>query len=310
MPMQCPSCGLQIDQPNLERCPRCGLPLATTSTQTPQAAPPQNPYGPFQPYSGYAPPDGYSQPYQFYGRPPVAPVFPPPGYPQSAQAPALARKQPRTKLIVGIIAAVVVVLAGCSWGIFATVQALHLPTHSAVPRETPVPILDNNFSSGDVGWSENSYCFLKGDGYHISKNYICLAPIANISDVDIKAQVKQINGPANYPRGIVFRFVRSDTSYDAYVFVITSDGRWAFEKCSGGSCDRLVNFRSNSAVHTGLDVDNTLEVYAKGSHVDLFVNGTAVGSIDDSAYSFGKVGLICGEFSECVFTNLTIGEID
>ena len=26
--MQCPSCGLQIEQPNTERCPRCGYQLA------------------------------------------------------------------------------------------------------------------------------------------------------------------------------------------------------------------------------------------------------------------------------------------
>ncbi|HET9981640.1 MAG TPA: hypothetical protein VFQ32_14425, partial [Ktedonobacterales bacterium] len=60
----------------------------------------------------------------------------------------------------------------------------------------------------------------------------------------------------------------------------------------------------------GTDASNTLEVYAKGAHMDFFVNGKAVGSLDDATYSTGMIGLAAGDGMECVFTNLFIGELD
>ena len=44
--------------------------------------------------------------------------------------------------------------------------------------------------------------------------------------------------------------------------------------------------------------------------MDFFINGKAVGSLDDSSYSTGKIGLLAGDAVECVFTNLFIGELD
>ena len=78
--MQCPSCGLQIDQQNIERCPRCGRMLSDPAAQNMSGdAPygggqqgesqqasgyrippaPENPYGV---YGGATPPSGYGQP--------------------------------------------------------------------------------------------------------------------------------------------------------------------------------------------------------------------------------------------------------
>ena len=333
--MQCPSCGLSVDQPMLDRCPRCGRTLATApepalytevapqdaasaapSAGSPSAAPPQNPYGPFTPYGAYPaypPPSGYVQPYG-YGPQPTVPGYAPPGYPQptppAAPSPQAPRKKPRTRLIVAIVAVMVVVLAGCGWGIVATVQALHLPTVSAIPHVTPNEVYSNDFSSNAAGWADDSHCFLKDDGFHVTSDYICYAPIGNYSDIDVKAQVKQLSGPTNTPISIEFRLLNSGTNHTSYVFAVTSDGRWEFAKCGGGACARPVNFRGSSAINKGIGATNTLEVYAKGSHMDFFINGKVVGSLDDSTYSTGMVGLFCGDGMECVFTNLFIGELD
>lgn len=330
--MLCPSCGLSVDQPIPDRCPQCGRALtaasasasqtaatpqdaasAAHSTGSPSAAPPQNPYGPFTPYGAYHPPSGYGQPY-VYGPPPSAPGYAPPGYPQpappAAPSPPAQRKKPRARLIIAIVAVVIVLLAACGWGVVVTVQALHLPTVSAIPHETPNEVYSNDFSSNAAGWADDSHCFLKDDGFHVTSDYICYAPIGNYSDIDVKAQVKQLSGPTNTPIGIEFRLLDSGTSHTLYVFAVTSDGRWEFAKCGGGACTRPVNFRSESVINKGIGAANTLEVYAKGSHMDFFINGKAVGSLDDSTYSTGMVGLFCGDGMECVFTSLFIGELN
>jgi hypothetical protein len=287
------------------------------SAVPPSDPPPQNPYGPFQPFGSYAPSSGYGQPYP-YGQPPVAPGYPPPGYSQlaptpSAPIPSPTRKKPRTKLIIGIVAVVVVVLGACGWGVVATVQALHLPTSSAVPRETPNEVYSNSFTSGSgsaAGWIDDSHCFLKNDGYHIN-DYACYAPLGNYSDVDIKIQLKQISGPTDSPMGVMFRLQEEGSSYGVYLFAITSAGYWEFANCNFESdCTRLVNFRRESASNTGIGASNTLEVYAKGAHMDFFINGKAVGSLNDATYSTGEIGLLAGDGMECVFTNLFIGELD
>lgn len=335
--MRCPSCGFAIDQPISDHCPQCGRALAATPTPAPEApqaseasrsvapvapdapatsdaAPPagqptSNPYGPFQPY-------GYGQPYSF-GQPPASPGYLPPSYPQSAPAspapmPPPARKKPRTKLIIGIAAAVVVVVLGaCGWGIVATVQALHLPTQSAVPRETPNEVYSNDFSSSAAGWVNDSRCFWKSDGYHVTSGYICDAPIGNYSDVDIKVTVKQVSGPTNSPMGIAFHLLpQSGVISQYYLFNVTADGRWGFAKCNSNSCTHPINFRSEDAINQGTGASNSLEVYAKGAHIDFFINGKAVGSLDDATYSMGAIGLLAGDGAECVFTNLFIGELD
>ena len=319
--MQCPSCGLSVDQPTPNRCPRCGRTLARAPGESPASAdppppdtPPQNSYGPFTPYGAYLPPSGYGQPYG-YGPPPAAPSYAPSGYPQptppAVTSPRSPRKKPRTKLIVSIVAVVVVVLSACGWGVVATVQALHLPTTvSAIPHETPNEVYSNDFSSSPASWAESPRCFWKSDGYHVSDR-ICYAPIGNYSDIDIKVTVKQIYGPTNHSMGIAFRLLDNGTSNRFYDFAITSDGHWAFGKCDYvGRCASPLNLRSSSAIDKGIGASNTLEVYAKGAHMDLLINGMAVGSVEDSSYSTGLIGLQCNDGMECVFTTLVIGELD
>lgn len=295
------------------------------ASSAPSSAPPQQPAesagpstGPFSPYTPYTP-YGQPAPSGLYAPPggyPIAPTDTPASYPypQPPLMPPLAplpeRKKRRTGLIVGIVALVAVVLAACTWGVVATVQALHLPTQSAQPRETPVPIYDNTFLSPMPGWLDTNYCFQKDDGYHIVSNAMCFAPLGNQSDVDVRVQVHQLSGPTNYATGIVFRALESGDYYNYYKFGITSSGYWVFFKCTPSKCDQLITYRRSSAIQTGIGADNTLEIYVKGTHMDFFVNSIAVGSIDDSSYGFGWIGLSGSYNGECVFTYLSIGQVD
>src|SRR5258708_4964281 len=71
--MRCPTCGYQIDQYNLDRCPNCGNPLPTQAAQpTAENPPPQQPQ--YYPHPQYSPPPQPGAAPQPFG-------YPPSGYP-------------------------------------------------------------------------------------------------------------------------------------------------------------------------------------------------------------------------------------
>lgn len=338
--MRCPTCGFSIDQANLTQCPHCGNVLPSPAGQMEHAS--QGAQGPmppeYQPYPSYAPcpppvnypgtygasapPSGYG-PYYGQAAPPsypMTPGYPQPRYPQPLLAPLPVRKR-RTGLIVGIVAAVVVVLAACT-GVtaFALNAAGRTTTPAAVgtatlasgtssPGTSTTPsgtiIYQNTFTSYPADWSEDQHCFSGAteDGYHVNSGYICFAPIGEQGDVDITVTVKQVRGTTLEPYGISFRRASAGNGYE---FDIDSNGKWVLFKDVNRSGTRLVDYTANSAIKGGLNTSNTLEVRAKGSHFDFFVNGTSVGSYDDATFSSGRVGLAAAENIESVFTNLLI----
>lgn len=328
--MQCPSCGYPIEQQNIDRCPRCGRSLAaqiepTAPPQSPQ--PPQSsPYPPQLPQAGYgapppgpsAPPADYAQPYGQDAPPnyPPAPsyyqsAYPPPGYFQPTLAPTPPHKN-RTGLIVGIVALVVVVLAACTSGtIFAihSLRQMSAATHSGTPSASPTisgtRVYSNTFSSNADGWLEDpGHCFLASDGYHAANGYYCTVPVVEQDNVDISVKVKQVSGPTRFGYGLFFR-QQDDKNY--YAFMIASNGYWVALRCINADCTTPVYFTVNDAIRTGLGIINTIEVRATGSHFVFLVNGVTVGNFDDTALTFGRVGVIAGGTTiDCAFTDLVI----
>ena len=330
--MQCPSCGLMVEQPNTDRCPRCGYQLTNSSGQPGQGGAsatgyggntptsgygaPQNPYGP----GSYAPPSGYGQSATpgGYGQQPgqpgqyAPPTYPPTqgnppyGYPQQPPPP----KKRRTGLIVGIVVAVVVVLAACTGISVFAINALGqvntstgTPGASATSTPAETVLYQNTFKSTADDWTQDNNCQSKTDGYHIADGFICYAPIGAQSDVNATVDVQQVSGPTTTGYGLVFR--RASVG-NYYRFLIDSNGKWFFDKCVESTCTTLVDFTANAAIKGGLNTKNTLKVEAKGSHFDLFVNGTQVGSQDDTTFTAGEVGIEGGDSLDCVFTNLAI----
>ena len=164
-------------------------------------------------------------------------------------------------------------------------------------------IYGDTFASNADGWSADpGKCFLGSDGYH-SVGYLCYAPAGMQADVDVAVTVQQISGPTVEAFGIVFRRVAIGNFYR---FMIDSDSKWVFDKCVNDTCTRLVDFTPNNAIKGGLKTVNALEVSAKGSHFDFFVNRTKVGSADDSTFASGEVGVVGGSSSECVFVEIRL----
>ena len=294
-------------------------------------APPSTPYGayapPSMPYGAGAPPNmppgsapgyqtpyppaygpGQGQPYGPYGvgAPATIPFGPAPGVPRKRRANPLV-------IVLSIVAAVVVIAAAGAGAIYLT-QGSHSSnpgtaastgTPTATATLGPTLLYQNAMTTPDSGWPQDQHCFFRKDGYHIVDGEICFAPIADEMNVDIKVDMTVLSGDLGAPHGII---VRHDSNHQYYFFGVDPYGHWAFFKClaSQSTCTRVVDFRSDGAIHGGLKVANTLEMTAIGSHFTFNINGSQVGTADDSALTTGAVGLAGNDSTEVVYTNLSI----
>lgn len=334
-PMQCPSCGLDLGNTFAANCPRCGQPVTQSppagaygafgSAPTPPPTPVPTVEQPGMPYGATAPQwpaqPGYGQPTAGYGAPPAySPAAQSPyGYPGGMPPAPPAPKRNNNALIIGAVIAVLVLggvavfaLSGGKKGTVSTTptatatRTQATATATATTSQTGASVVyQNALTNSPSGWTTDSHCSFSSDGYHIQGGYICYAPTDQQSDVGVDVQVSQLSGDSSSGFGVVFRRA-SQGNY--YSFRIDSGGEWAAFVCQSGSCNKLGG-ASDSAIQTGLNATNELEVDAAGSHFDFYVNGTKVGSADDSTFSSGEIGLSGADGDEVVFSNLTIGKL-
>jgi hypothetical protein len=227
------------------------------------------------------------------------------GAPAPWTVPLAPAQQRRTGLIVGLLVALLVVVAG---GGTAAVLALShsgsVGGSSAATATPPETVVYSSALTGNVSdWPSGQGCAPQSDGFHITASIACYPDANDAGDAKISVTATQVNGDTASFYGIAFR--RSGAGNN-YVFRVDSNGDWSFGKGVSGTITPLQDSTSNAAIHSGLNTTNTLEVDAKGSHFDLVVNGTKVGSADDSTYSSGKFGLVGTDNAEAVFTNYQV----
>ncbi len=193
----------------------------------------------------------------------------------------------------------------------ATATATALPTATPKPTATatPVPRLVTIFqdpltsSSHNAGWyTDGGNVYFQTAGYYINNGYECYAPIGSQTDFNVSVQVKQSNSTSADGSGITFREIAN--TLKEYVFEITPGGSFTVYNRVGSY---LVLPTHSSAIHQGSNVMNTIEVDARGSHFDFFINGVHVASANDSMRLSGQIGLMTEKIGdEAVFTNITV----
>ncbi|HEU5440809.1 MAG TPA: hypothetical protein VFU88_16105 [Ktedonobacterales bacterium] len=192
------------------------------------------------------------------------------------------------------------------------IQAITLRPGSAAEYDTaatkirqqhPTVVYSNSLIGTAAGWPNGRGCSQQTDGYHITANVSCYPNIYAQSDVTLSVEARQINGVINQTYGISFRRINTD---DRYFFGIDGLGHWVFGKVVNGQGQRVVDFTPNPAIRRGLNQLNTLTVAANGRHFTFFVNGTRVGSRDDSSLASGLWGLAGEDGIEVVFTNFVM----
>ena len=245
-----------------------------------------------------------------------------PGMPGTAVTPP--QKRNNVGVIVSVVLSIVVVAGLLIAGLLALAQSQGSSTSHNNPGGTsgvtnaasPTPANSNIFSdpltSNANGWSNDTHCFFRSDGYHIAgdgNSWDCIAPTNVPNDFSAQVQVKQIAGPTNDGYGIAFRH---NSAGNTYFFLIDGNGHWTIQKCVNEKCSVLSDWStSGGAIHTGLNKENTLEVDATGSHFTFSANGKQIGQINDTTFSSGNLGLSGAGManSEVVYTDLVIDQL-
>ena len=108
--------------------------------------------------------------------------------------------------------------------------------------------------------------------------------------------------------GIILRVPVVNAPDQGYLFGVTCDGRYSLRRWNGeiqpkGEMKRLVDLTASSAIKTGSNQTNRLGIYAVGSRLILYVNGTLLTEVNESTYPSGFFGVFVGAD---VTTNLTV----
>jgi len=224
------------------------------------------------------------------------------------------QKKSRAGCIVGCLVALVLVVALVGGG-FAflrsqangiTVAGVTLFGTNTGPSGGTLIYQDALDGSTKSQWTDDSNCFFGSGGYHINAGFICYAPSDKVGDAVTTVSMKQVSGPITYFYGLVVRRVSKGNYYE---FQVDANGKWRFGKVVNGTSTDIVGQTANTAIKTGLNQVNTLSVQAQGSHFVFSVNGTQVGSADDSTFTSGDIGLIGNDGIEVVFSNLSIANV-
>jgi hypothetical protein len=230
---------------------------------------------------------------------------------QGAPLAAVLRGSPGRHMGIVAVAALVVALGGLT-ACGGSSMPQPAPPATATPQPmataTPAPtvLFNDPLTSNVNGWHEGNGCSFKSVGYHINGAVACFAPVSTPADEDVSVQASQISGSLQHGYGLLVRASVSNNSLNDYAFVIVGVGAWAFFKDAGSTSTMIVPFTASSAIHTGLNATNTLEMRMQGAHFDFLINGMPVGQADDSTFAAGATGLGGGDGIEVVYTNFKI----
>ena len=175
---------------------------------------------------------------------------------------------------------------------------------------------DFNQDRGDweVYSDENGEVFYEDGRLHVI-NYTT-APIdtftlldGNFSDFVLEVDTKLVDGTDDNWHGIVCRF--QDVG-NYYALAISADGYYLISKFVDGAVVELEPITPSEHIDQGWDTVNSIRVECDGNRLTLSVNGHVLGSVTDSTFSSGAIGLTCtswaGTLSEIAFDNIVITE--
>src|SRR6266566_8664224 len=161
----------------------------------------------------------------------------------------------------------------------------------------------NNPTTQAAEWDgadgSNSHCTFQSDGYHVQQelglvNFRgCHEAANNYKNATILVDVNMLSGHSG---GLFFR-LSTDTfgNYDGYLFEIDSQGDYKISLVAGSVANALSghDWTATSALKTGNNVKNTLQVIMRKNTFLFYINGTFLTPATDSNYnSDGQVGFL------------------
>jgi hypothetical protein len=132
----------------------------------------------------------------------------------------------------------------------------------------------------------------------------CFAHATHFSNFTFEAQADIIKGDE---AGLIFR--ANDSSSQFYVFRINRDGTYALYISQNEKNSVPIAEDSSNAIKTGLGQTNILTVIARSSNIYMYINKQFVGSVNDSTYTSGEIGVFAGDntnATEVAFRNVRV----
>jgi serine/threonine protein kinase len=186
-----------------------------------------------------------------------------------------------------------------------------LTIYASLTRENPTQYYSLVNNIGDFKWVEKKGCTFTTEGYVVSydsqandnssgffqSNFnTCYLQKANYSDFVIQIQMKIFTGNGG---GILFRDSGGDGRAFFYYLRINKDGSYELSFYVDKQSDNFYSVMSGEApsFQTGLGQVNTIALVAKGSLLDLFINGHYINSHSDSGSEQGAIALVAQSFS-------------
>jgi hypothetical protein len=140
----------------------------------------------------------------------------------------------------------------------------------------------------------------------IQKNYYvpCFALNSNYSNMAFQAQMTIISGSEG---GLIFR--ANQTTSQFYLFRVGQDGSYSLYVSKDDKTSTAIVDDTSTAIKKGLGQTNLVTVIAKGSNIYLSINRQYVGSVSDTSYTGGKIGIFGSNSSnatDVAFNNVQV----
>jgi hypothetical protein len=192
------------------------------------------------------------------------------------------------------------------WGSGAANQFTQLirgtPSRSATPTISKPYVFHDTLLRGNMsGWpTDSGHCFFADDGYHVKDGVICRVPIRAMANGTRVVTMRILAGRPE--QGIFFRLKDQDNTYGV---ALAQSGGWSMGKVVDGETEIFNRVEHEDAIHTGLNVANTVEIIMRGDVLTISLNTIQVESVADASFSSGLIGLYATPGTEAVFSDVS-----
>lgn len=219
------------------------------------------------------------------------------------------------KILLGFV--FLLILPGCY------AEDINPPVKTSTVTATPTTgnsdiLLFEDFSDTKHGWwigkDEDSEAYYLNGKYHVivyrSDYGSCTYAGNNYTNAIINVDVLPISGGSDAVAGIIFRY---DSEDNGYIMFITNNGSFSVGKYVDNHINLILSPLVSEHIKTSNN-KNKITISMNKSSLDFFINDNFVGSVQDSSYTSGDIGLCVfpsnTSDAEFAFDNLTVYKYD
>jgi hypothetical protein len=176
-------------------------------------------------------------------------------------------------------------------------EATETPPAADPAEELGEADFSDTFDNGD-NWSlgRDQYVDLKVSngnlvmiGQTTTTGWRLTKPIIKDGYIQLIGKMIECSGADGF--GLIVRVPNVTAANMGYLYGITCDGKFSFRKWDGEKMYTLINWKANDAIKKGSNQTNRLGISVVGKEIELYVNGTLVGTTRDSDFRSGGFGL-------------------